>query len=128
VYNSKEKQQCNPVTKLIMGKAGDPVGAGNYRAKFLRCEESEGNPAYPPAYRWSWEIVDGDHAGREISCLTSQKVNSMSNAGKVIAELNGSPIEMDDTVNLSDFDGVTYLCSVVEAGSGTKVDSVFRPR
>lgn len=123
---SSDIQSSAPITQLTMSKAGDPVPTGQYRARFIRCETSEGNPAYPPAYRWSWEIIDGELSGREISCLTSQKVNSMSNAGKLIVSLNGGPLEAEETVDLQSFTEAAYLCSVVEAGNGTKVDSVFK--
>ena len=114
------------INELTMDKAGDPVPVGQYKSKFLRCEEHEGNPQYPPAYRWAWEISEGDFIGREASTITSQKVNNLSNAGKLIAQLNGGPVEANEKVNLADYVGQTYLCSVVEAGNGTKVDSVFK--
>ena len=126
---SSDIQTSSSISSLVMGKAGDPVPVSNYKAKFLRCDEDEGNPEYPPAYRWTWEIVDGEFTGRLISCLTSQKVNSMSNAGKLIAMLNGGPVEADSPVDLKSFVGVAYLCSVVKCGKnngGTKVDTVFR--
>jgi len=114
------------INELTMDKAGDPVPVGQYKSKFLRCEEHEGNPAYGPAYRWAWKVREGECAGREISTITSQKVNPVSNAGKLIARLNGGPVEANEKVNLADYVGQTYLCSVVEAGNGTKVDSVFK--
>ncbi|MEO2015360.1 MAG: hypothetical protein ABGZ53_13405 [Fuerstiella sp.] len=123
---STDNQTPNTVSSLVMAKAGDPVPAGQYKAKFLRCEESAGNPAYGPAYRWAWEVLEGEFAGREISTITSQKVNPQSNSGKLIALLNGSPVDSDQTVDLQAFVGQTYLCSVVESGNGTKVDTVFR--
>ena len=71
-------------------------------------------------------MTEGEFAGREISTITSQKVNPQSNAGKLIAMLNGGPIESDQKISLPDYTDKTYLCSVVEAGNGTKVDSVFK--
>lgn len=115
------------VTELTMGKAGDPVPPGSYKTHFQLCEETEGNPAYPPAYRWAWEISEGEFVGREVSRITSQKLNAESNAGKLIASLAGGPVEADQQINLQDYVGQKYLCSVVETKSGgTKVDSVFK--
>ena len=112
------------ITKITVDE-GVPVGT--YKAKFLRCEEAEGKPEFGPAYRWVFEVTEGPEKGKTTGCLTGTRFTAKTNAGKMLAQLQGKPLETGEPADLGLFVGQAYAVNVAETdGGSTKVDSVIK--
>lgn len=119
--------EAKALTTILVEESFESVPVGGYRTKFLRVEESEGSPQYGPALRWCFEVTDGPMAGKLATALTGRKFTTKTNAGKLLSQLQGEPLEKGQTVDLSKFVGQVFTVNVVETeSSSTKVDSVFR--
>ena len=119
--------ESKALTTIVVEESFESVPVGGYRTKFLRVEEAEGSPQYGPALRWCFEITDGTMVGKLATALTGQRFTAKTNAGKLLSQLQGKPLEKGQTVDLSQFVGQVFAANVVETESGsTKVDSVFR--
>lgn len=117
----------NQLLSVQVEHSFESVPVGGYRTKFLRLEEAEGSPQYGPALRWCFEIVEGPLTGKLATALTGQRFTAKSNAGKLLSQLQGKPLENGQTVELSQFVGAAFFVNVVATESGsTKVDSCFR--
>ena len=119
--------EAKALTTIVVEESFESVPVGGYRTKFLRVEEAEGSPQYGPALRWCFEITDGAMTGKLATALTATEFTSKTNAGKMLSQLQGKPLEKGQTVDLSQFVGQVYAANVIATESGsTKVDSVFR--
>ncbi len=119
--------RCKTLTTIVVEESFESVPTGGYRTKFLRVEEAEGSPQYGPALRWCFEVTEGPLAGKLATALTGRKFATKTNAGKLLSQLQGKPLEKGETVDLSQFVGKVFAVNVVDTESGsTKVESVFR--
>lgn len=119
--------QSKSLSQVVVEESFESVPVGGYRTKFLRVEEAEGSPQYGPALRWCFEVTDGPMAGKLATALTGTKFTSKTNAGKMLSQLQGKPLEKGQTVDLSQYVGQVFAANVIATESGsTKVDSVFR--
>lgn len=119
--------ETKALTTIVVEESFESVPVGGYRTKFLRVEEAEGSPQYGPALRWCFEVTDGPMTGKLATALTGRKFTTKTNAGKLLSQLQGRPLEKSQTVDLNQFVGQSYAVNVTETESGsTKVDSCFR--
>lgn len=94
-----------------------PVGA--YRAKFVelsRCETMNGN-----AYRWKFEIIEGEHAGRIVSELSDadSPPTVKNKTGRFLAALATKSLAAGLQVDPESYIGKSYLV-IVEPKEGGK--------
>jgi hypothetical protein len=107
-----------------------PVPVGMYLAKFQGVTDHQ-LPTGEPRWRWVWEIVSGEHAGKQASALTNQGINPNTHSGVLIAGLIGQQLKPGDSVKalVDACTGKTYLVSVQAGPKGGKpgVRSVGSP-
>jgi hypothetical protein len=84
-----------------------------------------------PRWRWVWEIVSGEHLGRQASALTNREISPNTQSGVLITGLLGQQLKAGDAVKalVEGCIGKTYMVSVQPGPKGGKpgVRSVGSP-
>jgi hypothetical protein len=96
---------------------------GMYKARFLGVEQIT-HETYGEGALFTWEIVDGDHAGKIAGRVSSPLATTSNATGKMIAGLIGGQFKPGQ-VSLEGCVGRSYLIQVGygQDGKKTRVDS-----
>jgi hypothetical protein len=109
------------VRKLQFAK---PVPEGVYTATFSGVEDTT-HREYGDGLKWRFQILDGEHSGREVTRITPVFPTTKNICGKLLRGLTGcSP---DDEVDIDSYRGtrVQVLIGLTADGNGARVDGVF---
>jgi hypothetical protein len=103
----------------------DDVPPGAHKAVFkalMPCETSKGE-----AFRWVFEVVEGDHKGKIASDLSDRKVTTLNKCGRWLCALSGKPLADGTSVNPDDYVGKKYLVIVEAKENGRNKIATFTP-
>lgn len=104
------------------------VPEGQYQAELTAVEPfNENADKYGEAFRFVWEITEGDFEGDESSRICARKLTKKSALGKLVRSLKGSDVEKGESVDLESFIGLTGLIIVEELDSGSTRVAKFLP-
>ncbi len=92
--------------------------AGAYRARFLGATQIE-HDSYGPGALFTWEILDGDQAGKTAGRVTDIKATTSNATGRIIAGLTGGPVKAGG-VSVESCVGKVYLIQVDPTSDGKK--------
>ncbi len=107
----------------IQGSQYEGVPAGNYIGVFKAldaCETSKGK-----AYRWKFEIIEGEHKGRIVSELSDgvSPPTTKNKTGRFLVALSKQSLTAGVQVDPDKYVGRKYLiiCEPKDSNSGTKI-------
>lgn len=111
-------------------KQMNPIPVGMYLARFKGVADHQ-LPTGEPRWRWVWEVVSGEHAGKEASALTNREISPNTHSGVLITGLLGQQLRAGDNVKalVDACTGKTFMVSVQTGPKGGKpgVRSVGSP-
>ena len=109
--------------------AFESVPEGNYNGVFIGNEEitSKYNDD-GKAIAWQFEITDGVHAKKKVSCVSGTKPTAKNKCGKTLIALLGKSPPNGESVNVKDCVGKRYVLQVVknDKGDGTRIETIMR--
>jgi hypothetical protein len=109
---------------LRVSTGGPPPGT--YHAKWLGFESAQ-HSEYGAGLKWTWEILNGAHAGQKASRITSATPTPQNAAGKILAGILGRQLQPGEDVDLQAFVGRPYLIIVDRTDKGaTRVETVLQ--
>jgi len=79
------------------------------------------------AYRWTFEVVDGDLKGKTASDLSDRKVTTLNKTGRWLCALSGKPLADGTQINPDDYVGKKYLVVVEAKEGGRNKIATFTP-
>jgi hypothetical protein len=103
----------------------DEVPAGAHKAKFKGITPTE--TCKGEAYRWSFEVLEGDYRGKVASDLSDRKVTTMNKTGRWLSALSGKPLADGTEANPDDYIGKTYLVIIEAKENGKNKIATFTP-
>jgi hypothetical protein len=103
----------------------EDVPAGAHKAVFRGITPTE--TCKGEAYRWVFEVVDGDLKGKTASDLSDRKVTTMNKTGRWLCALSGKPLADGTEVNPEDYVGKKYLVIVEAKENGRNKIATFTP-
>jgi len=79
-----------------------------------------------PAYRWVWEVLDGEEAGREVAKTTGTELRRGNSFGNLVEQLFDREIAPGESVDISKLIDQPYDLLLVAGrdGSGAVLQSV----
>ncbi|MCZ2340321.1 MAG: bifunctional DNA primase/polymerase [Bacteroidales bacterium] len=82
----------NPFDGLSVQASGaEPLPPGIYIATFVGVEVFT-NDKVSDKFKWSWEVVAGQHKGRMATAMTDRRLTPFTHAGRLLGGLIGRPL------------------------------------
>jgi hypothetical protein len=103
-----------------------PVPEGKYTAIFSGIEDTN-HREFGDGLKWKFEILDGEHAGREITRITPVLPTAKNICGKLLRALTGCSDAGE--VDIDGYRGtrVELLVGATADGNGTRVEAILPP-
>ena len=104
------------------------IPAGVYRAKFVGAERFEENvEKYGVGVKLRFQVLEGEHAGSEVSRICSMKMTNGSALGKLAVGINCGPLATGQSIDFGQHVGVTgVVVAEATANGGSRVASFQR--
>jgi hypothetical protein len=97
---------------------------GAYKAAFKSITPTETSKG--EAYRWLFEVFEGDQKGKTISDLSDRKITTANKTGRWAAALAGKSPADESQINPDDYAGKKYLV-ILEGRNGHSKIATFTP-
>jgi len=81
--------------------------AGNFSMRLTTREEILGR-FQKPAYKWTFQVEDGDHKGKQITKITGIEARRGESLCNFLSELQGRELTPGESVDIDDFIGKLY--------------------
>ena len=79
------------------------------------------------AFRWVFEVFEGEHKGKTISDLSDRKAATLNKTGRWLCALSGKSLVDGTEVNPDDYVGKKYLVIVEAKENGHNKVATFTP-
>jgi hypothetical protein len=103
----------------------EDVPAGAHQAVFKGITPTE--TCKGEAFRWNFEVVEGNFKGKMASDLSDRKTTTMNKTGRWLCALSGKPLADGTVVNPDDYVGRKYLVIVEAKENGRNKIATFTP-
>ncbi len=119
-----------PNAFVVQAATAEPLPVNSYFATFKTVEPFS-NASIVDRWRWSWEVVTGNHKGRLATALTDQRITALNHAGRLLSGMLGRPLQPGEDLSalIESFKGKKFLVVVANGPKGGKpsVQSVSQP-
>ena len=90
---------------------------GQYLCEFTGAEECE-NELYGPGWKWTFEVIAGEHEGRKALRVTGNEPSPRNVCGRFLAALAGKTPQDGLDLDTDNFIGRTYHVMIESCGNG----------
>jgi len=114
---------ANPTAWTVQPSGIEPVPNGSYFAEFVSVEPfSNAEKGIENKVRFSWKVLGGPQAGRNITALCDVRFTPATHAGRLVTGMAGRPLQVGENVlTLVDtFVGKRFLAVVSPGPKGGK--------
>ena len=110
--------------EFTMQSGGLPVGS--YRAEFIGAEDYLENVGkFGEAVLLKWRVLEGEHAGSDVTRICSKKLTPKTALGKFAVAIKGGAIQTGERFSFASYIGVCGSLLVEATDNGGSRVSVF---